>query len=98
MESITDKAKESAEKAKESVKESLLGHEEDPQDQQTPPQTRSEFMQHAIKDEETGEYYMGQKEFVNAVAPLDEDYVSTTIPFVMFAHAQHSTAKHSVWI
>jgi solute carrier family 25 aspartate/glutamate transporter 12/13 len=60
------------EKAKESVKESLVGVEEE---QQASAQTRADFMQHAIKDEETGEYYMGQEEFVNAVAPPGEDYV-----------------------
>lgn len=73
MASITEKAKE----AKEAVKESLLGVEYEQADQQTSAQTRAEFMQHAIKDEQTGEYCMGQKEFVNAVAPPDEDYVRT---------------------
>jgi solute carrier family 25 aspartate/glutamate transporter 12/13 len=68
------------EKAKESVKESLVGVEEDPQreEQQASAQTRADFMQHAIRDEATGEYYMGQEQFVNAVAPPGEDYVRIT--------------------
>ena len=76
MASIAEKA----EKAKESVKESLVGVEEDPQreEQQASAQTRADFMQHAIKDEAIGEYYMGQEEFVNAVAPPGEDYVRIT--------------------
>ena len=35
-------------------------------------------MQHATQDEETGEYFMGQEQFVDAIAPADEDYVSTS--------------------
>lgn len=62
------------EKVKEGVKESLVGTEID--DSQLSGQTRAEFMQYALKDEDSGEYYMGQKEFVDAVAPVDEDYVS----------------------
>ena len=72
MASITEKA----EKAKEAVKETLVGVEDPLRDeQQASAQTRADFMQHAIKDEATGGYYMGQKEFVNAVAPPGEDYV-----------------------
>lgn len=56
----------------EKVKESLVGTEEEPQ---LSGQTRSEFMQNAIKDEETGEYYMTEQQFVDAVAPAGEDYV-----------------------
>ncbi|KAF7184989.1 Calcium-binding mitochondrial carrier protein Aralar2 [Pseudocercospora fuligena] len=59
------------EKVKDGVKETLLGTEEEPQLSQ---QTRGDFMSHAIKDEESGEYYMTEKEFVNAVAPEGEDY------------------------
>lgn len=60
------------EKVKDSVKESLLGTEVEPQ---LSAQTRAEFMQYAKKDEEADEYYMTEKEFVNAVAPEGEDYV-----------------------
>lgn len=64
-----------AEKLKDGVKESLLGTEDEPQLSQ---QTRAHFMQHAIKDPESGEHYMTEKEFVDAVAPEGEDYVSIT--------------------
>lgn len=69
-----EELKEKAEKVKDGVKETLLGVEDE---LQTSDQTRSEFMQQAHKDEETGEWYMGETEFVNAVAPVGEDYVST---------------------
>lgn len=59
----------------ERVKESLLGVEEDPNMAQP---NRSSFMQHAIKDEQTGEEYLNEQGFINAIAPEGEDYVSTT--------------------
>jgi solute carrier family 25 (mitochondrial aspartate/glutamate transporter), member 12/13 len=59
-------------KVKEAVKESLLGTE-DPTLLST--QTRSTFLLHAKKDPEAGEYYMGEEEFINAIAPKGEDYV-----------------------
>lgn len=65
--------KQKAEKLKEGVKETLVGTEEEAQ---LSDGTRSEFMQYAQKDEETGEYFMTEKDFVNAVAPEGEDYVS----------------------
>lgn len=40
------------------------------------PQTQAEFMQYAVQDDETGEYYMAEEEFANAIAPPNEDYVS----------------------
>lgn len=58
---------------KEAVKDSLVGTEE------TLPMsahTRARFLGNAIKDPETGELYMGPDEFINAVAPKSEDYVS----------------------
>nr|POE77743.1 calcium-binding mitochondrial carrier protein aralar2 [Quercus suber] len=58
----------------EQVKESLVGVEAEPQ---LSAQTRHEFLDHARKDEETGEYYMGEKEFVDLIVPEGvEDYVS----------------------
>jgi len=57
----------------EKVKETLVGREDEPQLSE---QTRSEFLQHARKDEDTGDYYMGEDEFTNAIAPEGEDYVS----------------------
>ena len=60
---------------KEQVQDALLGTTEEPQLSQ---QTRAEFMTHAIIDQETGEHYLGQEEFINAIAPQSEDYVSST--------------------
>jgi solute carrier family 25 aspartate/glutamate transporter 12/13 len=59
---------------KEQVGEVLLGTSEEPQLSQL---TRASFMKHALKDESTGDYYLGENEFIEAVAPESEDYVST---------------------
>ncbi|PFH55956.1 hypothetical protein XA68_17326 [Ophiocordyceps unilateralis] len=54
------------------VKETLLGSgEEAPQ---LSAQSRARFIACAVKDSDTGELYMGPDEFINAVAPKDEDY------------------------
>lgn len=58
---------------KDTVKESLIGTTREPQLSQ---QTKATFDQHAIKDEETGELYMTEEQFVDAIAPENEDYVS----------------------
>ena len=60
-------------KVAESVKESLVGTELEPELSQ---QSRNEFMQHAVRDSASGDWYLGEKEFINAVAPEGEDYVS----------------------
>lgn len=57
---------------KETVKEALLGVEDEPQ---LSTQTRAEFMQHAVKDAGSDEYYLGQEQFIDAIAPESEDYV-----------------------
>lgn len=62
-------------KVKEVVKEKLLGSEI-PQDVQLSAQSKATFEKNARKDAETGEYVMGEEEFINAVAPEGEDYVS----------------------
>lgn len=67
-------------KVKEGVKETLVGTEGE--ELQYSSQTRAEFMQYAVKDEETEEEYMGRQEFVDAIAPPDEDYVSCFLLFV----------------
>ncbi|SMQ49610.1 unnamed protein product [Zymoseptoria tritici ST99CH_1A5] len=67
MEQVSEKM----EKAKDVVKESLLGTDVDPQLSNA---TRADFMRYAVKDEESGDYYMTEKEFVDAVAPEGEDY------------------------
>jgi solute carrier family 25 (mitochondrial aspartate/glutamate transporter), member 12/13 len=59
---------------KDEVKEVLLGSEQEPQLSHI---TRGAFMRHARKDDASGELYLGEDEFVDAVAPDAEDYVST---------------------
>ncbi len=61
---------------KEAVKESLLGSE---QPVQLSSQTKARFNANAIKDADTGELYLGHDEFVDAIAPPDEDYVSFSL-------------------
>jgi len=60
---------------KEAVKESLLGAET-AGDEQLSAQSRATFEKNARRDEESGEMFMGEEEFINAVAPQGEDYVS----------------------
>ena len=56
------------------VKESLIGSTREPQ---LSTQTRATFDRHAQRDNETGELYITQDGFINAIAPEDEDYVSS---------------------
>ncbi|RYP02649.1 hypothetical protein DL764_005694 [Monosporascus ibericus] len=66
-------AKESSttETVKEVVKESLLGTEEPVM---LSASHRASFYKNAKKDEATGELYMGPEEFIDAIAPTDEDH------------------------
>lgn len=61
-------------KVKEAVKESLLGSEL-PADVQLSAQSKATFDKNARKDEVSGELFMGEEEFINAIAPVGEDYV-----------------------
>ncbi|KAJ6085993.1 hypothetical protein N7486_010274 [Penicillium sp. IBT 16267x] len=54
----------------ETVKEKLVGSTEEPQ---LSHQARSNFLRHAQKDE-NGEPFMNEEDFINAVAPKQEDY------------------------
>ncbi|KAI0471614.1 calcium-binding mitochondrial carrier protein Aralar1 [Xylariaceae sp. FL0804] len=56
---------------KEAVKESLLGSEEQTN---IAASHRATFTENAKEDEESGQLYMGPDEFINAIAPADEDY------------------------
>lgn len=56
----------------EAVKESLLGTTVEPL---LSDQARAVFEKHCRKDE-NGESYMSEDDFVNAIAPENEDYVS----------------------
>jgi solute carrier family 25 aspartate/glutamate transporter 12/13 len=58
---------------KEAVKETLVGSTEPPQ---LSAQTKARFNRHALKDPETGELYLGAEQFIDAIAPPHEDYVS----------------------
>lgn len=87
MATVTEKVKE----AKEAAKETLVGVEQDQapgqsqDDSQASAQTRASFHQHALKDDD-GDLYLDQEQFVNAVAPVGEDYVRMTVSFLQFAH------------
>lgn len=61
------------ETVKESIKESLVGTTEEPQLSQ---EVKANFLKHA-KADESGELYMGPEEFIDAIAPIGEDYVSS---------------------
>lgn len=67
---------------KEAVKESLVGTTQEPQLSQ---QVRTNFMRYAEADQETGELFMTEDDFVDAIAPKNEDYVSRRqpIPFAI---------------
>lgn len=56
----------------EAVKESLLGTEQPANLSQ---ESRATFIKHARQGED-GELYMNQEDFINAIAPPGEDYVS----------------------
>ena len=58
---------------KDKVAEALLGTAEQPQLTQ---QSKANFMEHAVQDEESGEYYLDEERFINTIAPEKEDYVS----------------------
>jgi solute carrier family 25 aspartate/glutamate transporter 12/13 len=58
---------------KEAVKETLVGSHEP---EQLSAQTKARFNRHAVKDPETGELYLGPEQFIDAIAPPHEDYVS----------------------
>lgn len=61
--------------AKEVVKDSLLGSEV-AEDLQLSAQSKATFEKHSRKDEKGAEDYMSEEDFINAIAPTDEDYVS----------------------
>jgi solute carrier family 25 aspartate/glutamate transporter 12/13 len=63
---------------KETVKASLVGTSEEPQLSQ---QIKSHFLQYARKDENTGELCMTEEEFINAIAPKNQDYVGIPVNF-----------------
>lgn len=62
---------------KEAVKETLVGSKEPAQ---LSAQAKARFNRYAVKDAETGELCLGPEQFIDAIAPPGEDYVSAYIP------------------
>ena len=60
---------------KEQVGEVLLGTTDEPQLSQL---TRAAFMSHAEQDE-SGEFFLSEDQFIHAVAPQNEDFVSVLV-------------------
>ena len=58
--------------ATQTIKESLLGATREPELSQ---QTKATFDRNARQDEATGDSYMTEEDFVNAIAPANENYV-----------------------
>lgn len=58
---------------KTAIKESLLGTKLEPE---LSTQAKATFDRNSRQDEATGERYMTEEDFVNAIAPASEDYVS----------------------
>jgi solute carrier family 25 aspartate/glutamate transporter 12/13 len=71
-------------KVKEAVKESLLGSDLQ-SDVQLSAQSKATFDKNARKDEESGELFMGEEEFINAIAPVGEDYVSYILVLLFYS-------------
>lgn len=61
---------------KEQVTEVLLGSTQEPHLSQL---SKATFLRHARKDEETGEDFLSEEEFIAAITPANEDYVWTAL-------------------
>jgi solute carrier family 25 aspartate/glutamate transporter 12/13 len=61
---------------KQAVKASLVGTEEPAESIQLSQQVKMNFTQYAHKDDETGDLYMTEEDFISAIAPKNQDYVS----------------------
>jgi solute carrier family 25 aspartate/glutamate transporter 12/13 len=80
-------------KAKEVVKEKLLGTEQTPEVQLSA-LSRQTFDKNARKDAESGELVMREEEFINAIAPEGEDYVSQLVRLLHKAFWSNWLIKH----
>lgn len=58
------------------IKEQLVGR---PSETPLSAHVRAHFMQHARVDSESGELYMTREDFIDAIAPKNEDYVSYSL-------------------
>jgi solute carrier family 25 aspartate/glutamate transporter 12/13 len=63
-----------AAKVTEAVKASLVGTKDE--ELATSQQIKNHFAQYARKDETTGDSFMTEEDFINAIAPKNQDYVS----------------------
>lgn len=80
----------------ETVKQSLVGSSEQPQ---LSHQIKSNFNQYARKDEQTGDLYMSEDDFINAVAPKQEDYVSCSLhQFLLFPFPHTVATGLASWL
>lgn len=61
----------------ETVKQTFVGTTIEPE---LSLEVRATFDRHSIQDDATGERYMTEQEFVDAIAPVNEDYVSLKLP------------------
>lgn len=61
------------------IKNSLLGTEIEPD---VSVQTIATFEKHARRDDSTGDTYMNEDDFVNAIAPTTENYVSFLASYI----------------
>jgi solute carrier family 25 aspartate/glutamate transporter 12/13 len=59
------------------VKATLVGTQEE--ELAVSQQIKTNFVQHARKDESSGELFMTEEEFIDAIAPKHQDYVSIYI-------------------
>ena len=69
---------------KDSVKSFVVGSTEEPH---LSAQIKDNFIRHALKDTSTGELYMTENEFIDAIVPSHEDYVSC-LGYMSFIHPQ----------
>lgn len=80
------------------VKETLLGSSESQPEVQVTAQSKATFEKHSRKDEGEGESYMSEEDFVNAVAPVGEDYVSCPLCFWLCFGELFNTSCSYRWI
>lgn len=66
---------------KEAVKQSLVGSSDE---LQLSHHIKADFNHYARKDDQSGELYMTEDDFINAIAPKEEDYVSPCLLFFFF--------------
>ena len=79
--------------AKLAVKESLLGTTREPELSQ---QTKAAFDRNARQDDATGEFFMTEEDFVNAIAPASENYVSFSDKFTQFRNRSRERSSADI--